>query len=173
MSFPSNEETWERRAERTGNAFTRHPWGWGLGILAVVIIGGFLIGFASEWIGAGTKPFRPANVEKQFKAVIEDYKGMEAAAENSCHAKEDTSGNSQTFIEGPAFAYEATYRKIAVDYNRRKSNFFEAGEVGPDPDKYPKEAPTLTEMQSQLYNVPVSELWTVCPSYPPPAGESP
>lgn len=168
---PTNEETWERRAEKAGNTLTRHPWRWGLGTLAILIIGGWVLGFAGSWLDAGTKPFRPANVETQFKAVIEGWNAMGAAAENSCKFEE--SENSQTFSESPALAYEATYRKVQVDYNRRQSNFFEAGEVGPDPSKYPDVAPSLAERQSEIYGLPVQELWRVCPSYPPPKGVVP
>lgn len=42
----------------------------------------------------------------------------------------------------------AQYRKIAIDYNRRQANLFEAEKVGPP--GYPKQAPTLTQMQAKV-----------------------
>jgi hypothetical protein len=105
--------------------------------------------FACGWFNKAAEVAGPENVSAQYAAVIEGWESLEAAALNACAAKNNPDTES-TLIEDPAFAYAATYRKIAVDYNRRQKNIFEAKVVGPDKKVYPEEAPTLEEMQRKL-----------------------
>jgi hypothetical protein len=150
---PSNEEIWSERGSKWGDRFTRHPilWGGGTIIVAIVVIFlvGSVLGFFGSWFNAGRDIVSPDNVSKQYKAVIGDYKGMEAAASNACAAKKAAqTESSPLFLEDPEFAYAAQYRRIEVDYNTRQNNLFEAEQVGPK--GYPSTAPTLEEMQAKV-----------------------
>jgi hypothetical protein len=121
---------------------------WGAAAIAVVVLV-VAVSFGFRWLGAATEVAGPDNVRQQFGAVIEDWNAMEAAAANVCGAS-NSEGSRQgtTFLEDPAFAYKAQYRRIAVDYNRRQANIFEAKVVGPG--GYPRVAPTLAEMQARV-----------------------
>lgn len=146
----TREEKWDRRLDYAEEHPTRSVFkvaGW-LALIMVALIIAFSVGrFAFGWFGATADIFGPANVKAQYAAVIEDWNAMEAAAENACAAK-DVSRQGPTFLEDPAFAYKAKYRQIAVDYNRRQANFFEAKEVGPS--GYASRALTLPAMEARV-----------------------
>lgn len=122
-------------------------------VTAMVVVAG-VAGFALNWLGAATDVVSPTNVKEQYAAVIEDWNALEASAENACGA-EDAAHSQQgpTLVEDPALAYKAKYRSIAVDYNRRETNIFEANLVGPSncgARDCPRLAPNLSEMQAQV-----------------------
>lgn len=124
---------------------------WGAGalvlLMALVIVAG-LLRFAFGWLGAAGEVAGPGNVKTQYSAVIEGWNALEAAAANACGASADAGEQGPTFLEDPAFAYQAQYRRIAIDYNRRQANIFEARLVGPK--GYPASAPSLAEMQRRV-----------------------
>lgn len=145
-----NGEIWEGRADKWGGRFTRHPIFWAL--FTVSILAGFImaLSFAFGWIGAATDVISPNNVRAQYHTIIQSYNALEAQAENVCGAEDaaETGRSGPTFIEDPALAYKATYRKIAVKYNTAQENFFEAKIAGPG--GYPTRAPTLKEMEAKV-----------------------
>lgn len=117
-------------------------------VVALVLFFGAL-GWLVGWFGAGRDVASPANVRAQYAEVIGDWQAMEAAAGNYCQARAAKADqNSPTLLEDPAFAYAASYRRIAVDYNRRQANIFESRLVGPK--GYPREAPRLAAMRARV-----------------------
>ncbi len=148
--------------DREISKFEAHPfWSgfkWLLGIVGIIMviavvggIGHFVLG----WFNAGAEIVSPANVKEQYGRVIEDWNSLEAAAQNACGAEDAAKhGNvGPTLLEDPALAYKAKYRQIAVDYNRRQTNIFEAKLVGPSncgAQDCPRLAPTLGEMQKKV-----------------------
>ena len=110
-------------------------------LLALSIIGGIL-NFVGVWGNEAKKVVSPANVTAQFDAVITDWQDLQAAADNACGAVTAAKQSGDpTFVEDPAAAYAATYRRIVVDYNQRQQNIFKANKVGPP--GYPKVVPPV------------------------------
>lgn len=149
----SRVDSWGNRqagnlADRPGRTIAK----WFFGIVGVILaLSVFFgaIGFVAGWFDTGRDIVSPANVKAQYHAVIEDWQGMEAAAANACQAKEAARNQDDpTLVEHPELAYNAQYRHIRVDYNRRQQNLFEAKHVGPK--GYPRNAPTLKEMQRKV-----------------------
>lgn len=150
---PSNEEIWDERGSKWGGRFTRHPFGWSLIVLIGIVAVMGSLSFIFGWINTAADVASPRNVTTQYAAVIEDWNGLEAAAENACNASSARTEQGPTLLEDPALAYKAKYRQIAVDYNRRQTNIFEAGLVGPDncgAEQCRDLAPTLAEMQRRV-----------------------
>lgn len=142
--------SWNDRADRFEERPVRTGFRWGVitaAIVALIIFVGGVGKFVFGWGSAAVNVVSPANVTAQYQAIIEGYESLEAAAANACDAERSGQASS-TLIEDPAFAYAAQYRKIAVSYNRRQANIFEARKVGPK--GYPKKAPTLKEMQAEI-----------------------
>lgn len=120
---------------------------WGaIGLALIVLL--MVVGFGLSWLGAAGEVAGPNNVRSQYAGVIGDWNALEAAAENACGAADQNSQAGPTLLEDPALAYKAQYRHIAVDFNRRQQNIFEAKAVGPS--GYPPSAPTLTEMEARV-----------------------
>lgn len=136
--------------------FEDHPVRSGLGVftaaVAIFVIAAVIAGighFALGWFNKAAEVAGPENVSSQYREVINDWETLEAAAQNACSAQDSSRSQADpTLLEDPAFAYEATYRRVRVDYNRRQANLFEAKVVGPG--GYPAVAPTLEEMQVQV-----------------------
>jgi hypothetical protein len=153
----NNNERWEHRGRRLEDDFSRRPV-WtvfkylallgllGLGIAAVFGV----IGWVGDWGSEGKRIVSPTNVREQHTLIIEDWEAMEAAASNACAAKDSKGdpGTDPSLLESPSFAYDAQYRRIRVDYNRRQKNLFEGKLVGPK--GYPRNAPKLKEMQLEV-----------------------
>lgn len=147
---------WDERFEREGGRFENRPlrtgFKWLIGIVVLSLAISAIFGVASwvsSWGGEAKRIASPTNVREQYTEVIGDYKAMEQAAINACDAVASKGASSDpSLIEKPDFAYRATYRRIAVDFNRRQNNLFEAGIVGPH--GYPKDAPSLAEMQARV-----------------------
>lgn len=141
-----------READRLADRPVRTAIRWGLGVLAVVVALSLTIGavgFVGGWFNAGKDIVSPTNVKAQYAAVIEDWEALQAAAANACQARAAARGGGDpTLVESPALAYEAQYRRIAVDYNRRRANLFEAKITGPS--GYPQRAPVLAVMQREV-----------------------
>jgi hypothetical protein len=142
----------ESEADRFGDRPVRTTIRWGLAVTAVFVVLALVVagvGFAGGWIGAGKDIVSPMNVKEQYRAVIENYEALRAAAANACQARAGARAHGDpTLVETPALAYEAQYRRIEVDYNRRQANVFEAEKVGPT--GYPREAPSLAAMQKEV-----------------------
>lgn len=97
-------------------------------------------GWGLGWFNRGVEIVSVKNVEKQHYQIINDWEALQAAAVNACAATDsETNSKSPTLVESTGLAYEATYRNIAVEYNRRQQNLFEAKIAGPS--GYPREAP--------------------------------
>lgn len=150
------DKQWERRGERAYGTFTRHPILSGIGgfaaiialfvVISIIALVGY---FALGWFNKAAEVAGPENVSSQYEAVIGDWNAMEAAAVNACAAENSAKQeNDPTLLEDPSFAYQAKYRQIAVDFNRRQQNIFEAKAVGPS--GYPRTAPSLGEMQTKV-----------------------
>ena len=144
----------DNRYQHTEDSFADHP------IRTAILVGGGVmvvffalwlfgsfVGFWGGWLNKAAEVAGPQNVSQQYALVIEDWESMQAAAANACQAEKGTKTNN-TIFEDPGLAYDATYRKIAVDYNRRQANIFEAKIVGPR--GYPDRAPTLEQMKRQV-----------------------
>jgi hypothetical protein len=149
------DEEWERRYD----AASRSPWKTALkvgigcilvffALMTVAGVAGWGFGFfqkTAEVTGAD-------NTEEQFNALIQGYEDLKVAAENACQAKgSEQSEAGATLLEDPDLAYDALYRQAAAEYNARFDNWFQAGGLIIDlPAQYPRDAPTLPEMQQQL-----------------------
>lgn len=153
------DEKWEERGDKLYSDLTYKPKRtvakWFFWTLGVVLAISLLFG-AIRWIGSwGSEAARVTGVEntrEQYQALIGGYENLKAAAINSCNAGDgEVSDAGPTLLEDPTVAYAATYNRIAADYNRRFANWFEAGGLLVDlPSEYPREAPTLEEMQAQV-----------------------
>ncbi|MDP9133795.1 MAG: hypothetical protein M3N56_03090 [Actinomycetota bacterium] len=88
-------------------------------------------------------------MREQNTAILDAWESLQATAGNVCSVRNAARGDaSATLVEDPAFAYEATYRRIKATYDRRMSNLFEARAVRDlslpsDLDGLPRRAPTL------------------------------
>jgi hypothetical protein len=143
-------------ADRQAGKFadSRHPVLKGLGVIAALVVVGFVLSIVTGVIGFGADAVHETkhvlsvqNIKEQRTAIIQDWQNMKVAAGNACqavNAKSDS--DSPTLIESPAFAYGATARKARVDYNSRQTNLFEAEKVGPP--GYPRTIPDEAEMDS-------------------------
>lgn len=146
---------WEERVERETGRFEDRPvrtstkWIAIIGIVIVLIaIIAFTGRFACGWGKTVANTASPENVSLQYRQVIEGYEALQATAGNVCDAANMKQKNDSVFLESPEFTYRANYRKIAVDYNRRMSNFFEAKNF--HPKGYPAQAPSLDEMLDEI-----------------------
>ncbi len=129
--------------------------GWGrwlvtvLGIVLVFVAGFGVVTWISGWGGEAARITGPDNVREQNTAILDAWESLQATAGNVCSAGNAVRGDaSPTLVEDPAFAYEATYRRIKATYDRRMSNLFEARAVRDLPlpsdlDGLPRRAPTL------------------------------
>lgn len=147
-------DPWERRAE----SFDRHPIlgsiGIGVAILAICFVLAIVAAvghFALGWWNGAAQTVGFDNTKAQFTDLYGDMESMRAAAANACAAKDaNHSASGPTFLEDPAQAYEAKYRSIEADYNRRFENIFEANALLVKPNDLPQRAPTLDEMEAQV-----------------------
>jgi hypothetical protein len=105
-----------------------------IGLIVVVSLLGLVLG----WFKAGTDIVGPGNVKEQYQVIIDDWNALYVAAENACTvgAPEKEQGDP-VFVEDPAMAYAATYRRIAAQYNSHMQDIFRAKLVAPEgyPDK--------------------------------------
>lgn len=156
MSEQDFERNLEERSRRLGNAALDHPYRTGtkalVAIVALVVIVALIsdIGhWAFGWFNGAAEVTGFQNTKQQYGIIISDYEGLKAAARNACRAEDAAKANgSPTLVEDPAMAYEATYERIAVDYNTHENDVFQGGLVGPG--GYPKHAPSLEAMQAQV-----------------------
>ena len=147
---------WEDRVDRGTNrlaeSFELRPKRTGLRVLltvvgVTVVIGATMsvVGLATGWGGKAVKVVSPANVQKQYAVIIDDWNSLSKAAYNACMAQGATPDpNSPTMVESPALAYAATYRNIQAHYNSAWDNVFKAGLVGPA--GYPRHVDTFPEL---------------------------
>jgi hypothetical protein len=163
MSHKDSDKKWEDRTERVYASFSDHPVRTGvkwyfiaLGIVISLAIVGGIVSYVGSWGSESKRVASPENVREQNTQIIEDYESLKAAASNACGVSTGAkSSDDPTLVENPALAYEATYRRIEVDYNRRMANLYEAQAVRKLPlpsnlRSYPEVAPTLKEMQAQV-----------------------
>jgi hypothetical protein len=151
---PSREEIWEERGDRLADAATYRPGRTAAKVLAMILLLSFAFGILS-WVGgwwSGDKETTGfQNTRTQAYQLRDDYNNLVATAGNVCDAekaKGEPNPNDPQIVGGdPAFQYEATYRRIKADYDRRMSNAFEAGWVHHYPTlrDLPRTAPTLGE----------------------------
>lgn len=142
----------ERQAGNLADKPGRTAAKWIAGLVVVILllgaIGG-ITGLIGDWFGEGKRIVSPTNVREQHTAIIGNWEAMEAAASNACAAAESPSqATDPSLLERPQFAYEAQYKRIRAEYNRRQKNLFEGKLVGPK--GYPRSAPTLEEMQARV-----------------------
>lgn len=120
-------------------------------IISLIIIFG-LIGWAVGWFEGAKETASFDNSKAQATAVESNWQGMRAAAQNVCSiekARQDKDEDDPTLLEDPAFAYEARYRMLQTDYNRRMANAFEAAKIRrlAGISELPTEAPDLEQMK--------------------------
>lgn len=123
------------RYQREEDRFADHPgwtsFRWGVAI-ALVIAGIVLVvsvlGFAIGWFNTGKDIVGPANVKAQNFQVRQSWNELVTGADNACQASATNTGQQgdPTFLEDPALAYAASYRRTWAEYNRRMDNAFEA-----------------------------------------------
>ena len=148
----------DRRAEREAGNLADRPGRtvlkWIAAFAAFCVVCGVvfgIIGWVGSWGDEVGRVTGAQNSREQTTAVLDDVESMKAAAGNICSAQNAKSDeNSPTLVEDPAFAYKATYRRIAADYNRRMSNFFEAAVTRQLPipaalGGLPRTAPSLSQ----------------------------
>jgi hypothetical protein len=156
----TNREIWEERADRAadraakaGNSFTRHPVLWSIGVVLVFAAFSFVLTLghdSRQYVHEAHKNVQLPHVKEETNAILALQEDMRQAAANACNAK-DAAGDvdSPTFVEDPAMAYKANYRRLKAEYDRRMENFFEAALSRKVPLPYgihdlPRRAPTLT-----------------------------
>lgn len=125
--------------------------GWAFGaigaVVALAVIFG-IIGTSLGWFNAGREVVSASNTKNQFREIKGDWAELNSAAGNACSVVGNAKGSdAQSFVEDPAVAYAATYRRIVADYNRRMDNIFEAQLVGPK--DYPRAIPEFDETKGQ------------------------
>lgn len=148
----------ERYADRQAGNFADRPkrtaLKWTLGIVGVVLVLGFIggvTGLIGDWGSETKRLLGPRHSREQVTAVLDLDEKMVATAGNVCSVVNARSNeDSPTLVEDPSFAYRATYRRQAAEYNRRMRNFFEAAVTKnlPIPASIkglPDRAPTLEE----------------------------
>lgn len=139
MSWDERYDRFEKRPVRTGVR-------WALILLGLLLVTGIvvtIVGFANNWGQKAVKVVSPANVEKQYGVIIDNWEALTASADNACLAQSgETSEDGPLLIESPEMAYAATYRSVRADYNAAWANVFDAGLVGPP--GYPKSIPNWT-----------------------------
>lgn len=120
-----------------------------LGVVLVLGAGFGVVAWIMSWGGEAARITGSDNVREQNTAILDAWESLQATAGNVCSARNTTRDDaSPTLVEGPAFAYEATYRRIKAAYDRRMGNFFEARAVRDLPlpsdlNGLPRRAPTL------------------------------
>jgi hypothetical protein len=147
---------WGERGDREAVRFERRPWrtaGWWFATALVIVLvlgAGFgLVAWISDWGGEAARITNPDNVREQNTAILDAWESLQATAGNVCSVRNAVRGDaSPTLVEDPAFAFEATYRRIKATYDRRMSNLFEARAVRDLPlpsdlDGLPRRAPIL------------------------------
>lgn len=112
--------------------------GWAIAFVVAVIALWLIIG----WVTTSANVVSAGNVKEQHTQVIQNWEAMVAAAENACTVQKSATTNDPSdpvLVENPVLAYEATFRRIKVEYERRMQNFFEAKIVAPS--GYPTKVP--------------------------------
>lgn len=124
---------WDR-IDREVQEGPRLAWvGWFIGAVVALGVVFAVLGFIGGWFDKAAEVVGPENVSEQYHDVAKDWQAMQAAAANACAVGDPTSEEGDpVLVENPALAYEATFRNIAGDYNRRMTNIFEAGIVAPE-----------------------------------------
>lgn len=163
MASPDGWDRLERRAEREAGSLADRPGRtvvkWLIALAVLVLVSSAIFGvvsWISSWGGEAKRLTGPEHSREQVTAVLQDWNELQASAGNVCQAGEGRGGASDpTLIEHPEFAYAAQYRRIAADYSRRMSNFFEAAVTRklPIPDSIgnlPRSAPSLTQMERRV-----------------------
>lgn len=109
----------------------------------VIVLGGIttVTGYALDWWSAGKDIVSVQNVKNQSYNVRENWNTMIATLGNACSADRKAAQGDPTFVEDPALAYAATYRKLRADYNRAQDNPFENGVI--NAGGYPKHVPVF------------------------------
>lgn len=149
--FDRLDEQLDRAAERRAGELADHPkrtvlkWAvWVVIVFVVLAIIGGITNYVGLWGNEAKRIVSPTNVTAQYDAVITDWQSLIVSADNVCTAQTAAKADGDpTLVEDPAQAYEATYRRIVVDYNSRMTNIFEAEKVGPP--GYPRTIPAFTE----------------------------
>lgn len=125
-----------------------------LGVALVLALVGGAIGWAGGWFSGAKEVVSFDNSKAQAIAVRGAWTGMQQAAENACDTEDAAAGGEgdPTLVERPDFAYRASYRRLAADYDRRMSNPFEASKIRrlAGISSLPDVAPSLAEMQSEV-----------------------
>lgn len=121
-------------------------------VLAVVLT---FVGLVGGWFSGTAETVSFDHSKEQTTVVLDDWESLKTAAQNACDAKSSAHQSTDPVLtEDPALAYKATYRRIAVDYNRRMGNFFEAHNTRGLPipggiSHLPQQAPSLREMERE------------------------
>lgn len=156
MSSRNNDDVWAGRGDRAYNVFTDHPVVVTLvGLIAIALVVG-VVGLAGGWFSGTAHLTSFSHTSEQTTAVLDDWTQLQAEAGNACSVKDAAStANDPTFVEDPAFAYEAKYRATKADFDRRMNNFFEAYVTKKIPipgsiHSLPRLAPTLKAMERQV-----------------------
>lgn len=144
-----SQDLWERRANTWGDRFSRHPIGWSITVLLVVVLLGGLLGLATGWISFGTKFLSPAELREQYRTAFTLYNSLEASAQNVCDLEElisdETDPDVKSQRESQLLAFQQQYNANKATYEARMQNIFEAKKR--KPAELPFEAPTLEEMK--------------------------
>jgi hypothetical protein len=154
-----NDRRWEERGDRVYDSVTNRPGRTALKVVAALValslLGGIIGWFGGWWSGVKeTTGFD--NTRTQAFQLRDDYRSMQATAGNACEAEKqagESNPNDPQIVGGdPAFQYNATYRRIEADYDRRMDNAFEAGWVRHYPflRDLPRTAPTLSEAKGAI-----------------------
>jgi hypothetical protein len=154
------DQKWESRGDRAYTYATDHPFrlgAWFVGALIALSIFGGILGLIGDWGSETKKLVGPQHSKEQITAVLDDWESMKVAAQNACQVQEagtKKDDRDPLIIESPSLAYDATYRRIEVDYNRRMGNFFEAYVTRKIPlpgsiKDLPQRAPTLVEVKTE------------------------
>ena len=138
-------------ADRQAGAFADHPKRTvfkyvAYAFILVVLVGAVGTGCAylRGWFDNGRDIVSAQNHKTQSYNVREAWNSMEAELGNACGAVQRAHQDGDpTYVEDPAFAYAATYRKTRSEYNRMQENPYENGVI--NAAGYPKHVPIFNE----------------------------
>lgn len=150
------EEDASGRLASVADNWVAHPYRkvakWALILLVAVPIVAGIGHFVFGWFSAGAEIVSPQHVKQVYAVTFDDYKALEASAQNACtlsaavQSENDPSIRSQRQTQ--LIATEQNYNRIKADYDAETANIFEANKVRPA--QLPLVAPTLTDMEAQV-----------------------
>jgi hypothetical protein len=124
----------------------------GVAVICVLVIGGFVISYASSWFSTGAAIVSPTNVKAQWTQGYQDIESLRALAGNYCDLRQAENDETDQFQreqrESEVLAEQQAYNRVAADYDRAYENLFEGKLV--KPSDLPSRAPSLDDLVAEI-----------------------